>query len=80
MVVGVHRLRVPFPGVFEGRDLGGGLGAVLFFEEDVVVLTAVEGRVEVDEVDRFVFEVAVEDVEVVSEEELVLGHEGLGAE
>ncbi|MGB0010929.1 MAG: hypothetical protein WBQ03_04945 [Candidatus Sulfotelmatobacter sp.] len=31
---GVH---VPFPGVFEGRDLGAGAGAVFFGEEDVVV-------------------------------------------
>ena len=66
----------PFPGVLEGHDLGGGAGAVLFGEEDVVVLAAIEGRVEVDEVDRFVFDVAAEDVEVVAVVELVLGHLG----
>ena len=42
---------VPLPGVFEGVNLGAGLGAVFFGEEDVVVLPRVEGRVEVDDVE-----------------------------
>jgi hypothetical protein len=46
----VFGVEVPFPGVFEGRDLGGGLGAVFFGKEDVVVGAGVEGRVEIDEV------------------------------
>jgi hypothetical protein len=41
---------VPFPGVLEGANLGAGLRAVLFGEEDVVVLAGVEGRIGVDEV------------------------------
>ena len=57
---------VPFPSVFEGFELGGGAGAVLFGEEDVVVLVAFERRVEVDEVDGFVFNVAAENVEIVA--------------
>ena len=61
---------VPLPGVLEGADLGGGAGAVLFGEEDVVVLAAVEGRVEVDEVDGLVLDVAAQDVEVVAVVEL----------
>src|ERR1019366_5041253 len=45
-LVGAGGLFVPLPCVFEGGDLGGGAGAVLFREEDVVVLAGVEGRVE----------------------------------
>jgi hypothetical protein len=41
-------------------------------EEDVVVLAAVEGRVEVDEVDGFVLDVLAEDAEIVAVIELVL--------
>jgi hypothetical protein len=60
-------------------NLGTGLRAVFFGEEDVVVLAGVEGRVEVDEVNRLVGDVALEDFEVVAVIELVffLGH-GLG--
>jgi hypothetical protein len=68
---GIH---VPFPGVFESHDLGTGAGAVFFGEEDVVVLAAVEGRVEVDEVDGLVLDVLAEDGEVVAVIQLVLLH------
>lgn len=61
---------VPFPSVFEGFELGGGAGAILFGEEDVVVLIAFERRVEVDEVDGFVFDVA-KDFEIVAVIKLV---------
>ncbi len=71
--LGVH---VPLPGVFEGHDLGTGAGAIFFGEEDVVVLAAVEGRVEVDEVDGLVLDVLAEDGEVVAVIELVLLHCG----
>jgi hypothetical protein len=73
---------VPLPGVLEGGDLGGGAGAVLFGEEDVVVLTGVEGRVELDEVYGLVGDVVAEDLEVVAVVELVFfvircwGHPG----
>ena len=40
------------------------MGAVFFGEEDVVVLAGVEGRVEVDEVDGLVLDVALEDFEL----------------
>jgi hypothetical protein len=49
------------------------LSAYGFGEEDVVVLAGVEGRVEVDEVDGGVGDVAAEDFEVVAIEELVFG-------
>jgi len=45
-------------------------------EEDAVVLAAVEGRVEVDEVDGPVLDVLAEDGEVVAVIELVLWHCG----
>jgi hypothetical protein len=59
-----------------GGPGGAGLRAVFFGEEDVVVLTGVEGRIEVDEVDGFVLDVELEDFEVVAVVELVLlgGH------
>ena len=47
-------------------NLRGGGGAVLFLEEGVVVLRAVEGRVEIDEVHGLVGDGAGEDVEVVA--------------
>src|SRR6266699_402746 len=33
---------IPFPGVLEGFELGGGVRSVLFFEQNVVVLVALE--------------------------------------
>ena len=48
--------------------------AILFGEEDVVILAAVEGRVEIDEVDGFVLDVLVQDGEVVAVVETVLFH------
>jgi len=47
-------------------------GQAFFGEEDVAVLAAVAGRVEVDEVDGFVLDVVAEDGEVVAVVELVL--------
>ena len=69
---GAHGLVVPLPGVLEGVNLGARLGAVFFGEEDVVVLAGVEGRVEIDEVNRLVADVEPEDFEVVAIVELVL--------
>ena len=63
--------------VFEGVNLGAGLRAVSFGEEYVVILPRVEGRVEVDEVDGLVFDVALEDFVVVAVVELVFGGHGL---
>ena len=62
---------VPLPAVFEGGDLGGRAGAVLFGEEDVVVLAGVEGWVEVDEVYGGVGDIVAEDLEVIAVVELV---------
>ncbi len=73
-LVGCFGVQVPLPGVFEGHDLGTGAGAVFFGEEEVVVLAAVEGRVEVEEVDGFVLDVLAENGEVVAVVELVLVH------
>jgi hypothetical protein len=55
------------------------LRAVFFGEENVVVLAGVEGRIEVYKVDRLVFDLALEDFEVVAVIELVFfGAHGLG--
>jgi hypothetical protein len=47
-------------------DLGAGAGSVLFGEEHVVVLAAVEGWVEVDEVYGLVLDVLAQDFEIVA--------------
>ena len=73
-LVGALGFLVPLPGVLEGLDLGTGAGAVLFGEEDVVVLAGVEGRVEVDEVHGLVLDVAAEDVKVIAVVEVVFEH------
>jgi hypothetical protein len=54
------------PGVLEGVNLAGGVGAILFVEEGVVVLGGIEGRVEINEVHGLVLEVPPKDVEVVA--------------
>jgi len=46
----------PVPGIFEGGDLRFGLLTLWAVEEDVVIFVAVEGRIQVDQVDRFVGE------------------------
>jgi hypothetical protein len=67
---------VPLPGVLEGNDLRAGAGSVLFGEEDVVVLAAVEGWGEVDEVYGLVLDVLAQDFEIVAVKELVFLHCG----
>jgi hypothetical protein len=54
------------PGVLEGQELGIGLPPRLILEDDVVVPVRVEGRVEVDQIDALVRDVAAKDVEVVA--------------
>jgi len=46
--------------------LSNGSDAVLFLKESVVVLGGVERRVEIDEVNRLVLDVATKDVEIVA--------------
>jgi hypothetical protein len=49
-------------------------GQAFFGEEDVVVLAAVEGRIEIDEVDGLVVDVLAEHGEVVAVIEAILLH------
>src|SRR6266540_4392552 len=56
----------PVPGVLEGQQLGIGGIARLVAEDDVVVAVGVKGRVEVDQVDCRIGQVATQDVEVVA--------------
>jgi hypothetical protein len=53
-------------------NLGARLCAVFFGEEDVIVKSGVEGRIEVDEIDGLVLDVELEDFEVIAVVELVL--------
>lgn len=73
LLVGSRGGVVPVPGVFKGLELRGGFGAVVLFEEHVVGGFAVEGRVEVDDVNGLVWDVAAQDVEVVTVIECVHG-------
>jgi len=60
------RGEVPGPRILERLDLACGALAVVLGEEDVVGGVAVERRIEVDEVDRPVGDVAPQDVEIVA--------------
>jgi len=64
------------PGVLEGQQLGIGGVARLIAEDDVIVAVAVEGRVEVDQVNGGIGHVATQDVEVVAVVEDVGGEVG----
>ena len=75
-LVGALGVHVPLPRVLEGHDLRTGTRAVFFREEYVVVLTAVERRVEVDEVNRLILDVLAQDFEIVAVIEFVLFHCG----
>jgi hypothetical protein len=55
--------------------LSSSTGAILLRKEDVVILTAVEGRVEIDEVYRLVADVATKNIEVVAIIKFVRGHD-----
>lgn len=57
---------VPLPRVLEGSELRGRAGAIFFGEEDVVILIAFEWRVEINEVNSLVFDIAAENFEVIA--------------
>ena len=65
---------VPPPSVLERLNLRCRLRPITFCEQHVVAGVRVEGRIEVDQVDGLVVDVATEDVQVVAVVELVLGH------
>jgi len=56
----------PLPGVLEGRELSMGGVARLVTDDNVVVAVGVEGRVEGDQVDGGIGQVATQDVEGVA--------------
>ena len=60
------------PGILERLDLRGGLRSVLLSKEDVVRRVRVEGRIEIDEIHRLVWDVPAEHVQVVAVVEPVL--------
>jgi hypothetical protein len=57
---------IPRPGVLESTNLTGGSRAVLFLKEGAVVLRGIERRVEINEVNGFFLNVALENVEIVA--------------
>ncbi len=67
---------VPPPSFFKRFDLRGGLRAVSLSEWDVVILIALERRIEVNEIDGFVLDVPAQHVQVVAviEEILIRRH------
>jgi hypothetical protein len=62
--------------LLERHDLRGGVGAITLGEKHVVVLAAVEVRVEVDQVNRLVADVLPQNDEVIAVIELILFHCG----
>ena len=63
-------LFAPVPAIFEGGYRCVAVVALGGFEEEVVIALGVEGRVEIDEVNRLVLDVLAQDVEVVAVVEL----------
>src|SRR5439155_10201332 len=61
----------------EGHDLRGGAGAVAFGKEHVVILSAIERRVEIDQVNRLVINVLPQDGQVVAVIKLIFPHRKL---
>ena len=70
-------LIAPMPRILEGRDLRLGGVALGCLEQQVVIALAVEGRIEIDQIDALVRDVLAQNSEVVAEEEGVRG-DGFG--
>jgi hypothetical protein len=60
--------------ILESLDLSGGPTAVALGEEDVIILVALERRVKMDKVNRFVFDIAAEYFQVIAVIQNVLCH------
>ena len=67
---------VPLPGVLEGHNLGGAVVALALLEQEVVFAGRVERWIEVDQICRLGRDVVAQLLEVVPEEEGVLGWHG----
>src|SRR5262249_46145284 len=61
----------PMPRVLKRRDLGVRAVSLRRLEQDVVGRVGVEGRIEVDKIDSLFLDTVAEDIETVSEVELV---------
>lgn len=66
-LIGFGGLLVPMPGVCEDLYLSAGLGSILLFEENVVILIALERRIQVNQVDRLIRDVVAENFKIVAE-------------
>ena len=73
--IGLRGSLVPPPGILKRLYLRGGAGAVLLLKQHVVVLVALEGRVQIHQIHRLILHVASKDVQVVAVVEgVVSGH------
>jgi len=61
----------PAPGVVERLDARVGAFAGRRFEQDVIAGARVEGRIEIDEIDRGIGDMFAKDVKIIAIEELV---------
>jgi hypothetical protein len=59
--------------VFEGRDLRLGVFAAFILEEHVIRAAGIEGWIQVNQIDRFVWHIFAQDLEVIAVKECVLG-------
>ena len=57
---------IPGPSVLESADLTRSGSSVLFLKKGVVVLRGVERRVEINEINRLILDISLQDVEVVA--------------
>jgi hypothetical protein len=64
---------VPMPGILECLDLRPGCIVAILLKYDVVVPTAVERRVEINQIDRFFVDIPPHDVEIIAVIETVHG-------
>lgn len=65
-------LPVPCPGIRKGLNLACGFAFVFFREEDVVIGIGIERRVQINEVDGFVFDMQTHHVQIIAIIEQVL--------
>jgi hypothetical protein len=66
LFIGARGRLVPVPCVLEGHDLRRRPRAVLLGKEHIVILIALEGRIEIDQIHRLILQVAPQDVEIVA--------------
>jgi len=64
--IGSLRIDVPLPRVLERVNLRARLRAILLRKQNVVILARIERRIEVDEIDALILDIALKNVVVVA--------------